>query len=1376
MSAQLKSTIELFKEQQLKVYSIDPKRLKRDSQSAQRAAGDHVGRWLYELVQNCDDAHAKRIHIQVTSEAIYVADDGNGLCPNAVFSISGTDYSDKESGTIGRKGIGFKAVYSISKNPQIFTRREGLEFNEQRASQWLADNKLQNSYVPYQWIPFFIDRATEEQKDSILSSLEKYTTVIKLPLIVSVEAVKNDLQWPSYCLLPFHSLQEIEICSEQITYSIRKEKKDLRGTLWVIHDSRTNEPEFWAVSQSQMIPPQEVIATLSKEEQDRIYKDKVEFLVASRVEKDIPIPSEYDTIYVFYPTHDKAPVPLLLHAEFQVKSDRTEISPSIESGLYNCWVSNQLAELIGQHVSRQYCPKEPVAYLRLLSPISDLSSHETAKSLWGKIKSYVRDNLLFPDENGSAVLRFTDAILISTKSKELARKILSGLSLRQYLLHPATDEDTQIRKTLQQLGCKEIKDKELIELIGQYASEKSSDQEWLTTCWLWLAEWLAEIPYDCEEKRKRIEILRTLPILPISKNLKNANELAGKKIISGEPEGNNIPNWLPLVFVDRWFGEFLQENDTDVLSAMSKALGLSKFTEEVLVDSVAKAIEQYWEQQDIKPSNFLRFLMEQDWEETPDFREKLGRCPVLAKKEGTHKKRWVPVNETYFGKDWGNNYLSILYKGCQDVLWIYPIYKGNKREKEEKLYRRLGCAFYPRIIRREGFSRRETPAEYKRWVEKCWNGSNITKVKEYQIIDHLDNKELDREKSFALIYFLSQYWSEYYSKHTEDSGFKRRNEWPTRITSQWWYFVQEELQFALGTSSCETHRLSEWFLPDEDNEMLRGLLAIIDIEQFKDKSLCVGWLRETCKVRERLKDIKEDEWSQIFSAIREKLSGEQLEDEKTRLKIKKVYEICLETIEKYHSDWDSILAMCPVLCRQEKTWFFSDDRERLFYLDNDFYDIFVSHFSLFEMPRKYQASIKNYLEIRPISKEVCERLEDYHVCECDSYLQKKLEEIQPFLYAMRCIQSKDPHEGIRREINEINFLVVDRISVVLKLKDVEAKKERPYYILKTDEQNRKKILIARDNTQEMYLSQAVAEYLGILSEADFIENLIRCRTREERIAKLSTKGEGKKEIENYLQEYEGTFADLMKSPFGESGDNSLTKPQTNMGLVSTSIETEKPDSGEVAAARSGDYAETRNRLENHSLETLPSESRKEENKVLSRESWSVGLKDANEADYEIVKEHRTSKIGGGGGVGGASVIDEGELSAEEKSRIEEAGRALAMRVLQEKGFQVEQKPFDYPGHDIEASKGGRTLYIEVKAHKNISSYADISLPQFEEYCRYNKNTDDSHIRWQLWNIENLSENANGKIRLRIIENLPDECLNIKGFKVDLGECDYEDFE
>jgi hypothetical protein len=328
--ANLSEAIGDFQDSLAKVYRAQSGRITRDANAARRSAKDYTGRWFFELVQNCEDARATEVVVRVADDTIHIADDGDGFRPEAVESISGTDSSDKPVGAIGRKGVGFKAVYEITTRPQVFTSGgEGLEFNARRAAGWFQDQGIQCSAdrMPYEWVPFFVSRTETEDGDAVLRDLQGYATVVKLPLKSkrARELALGHLQaWPAYALLPFAHVGKVRVSGGKVPFEISVQRDQNR---WVLNDSRHGGSTVWRASRHTSRPSAECTAELDPGDRERV--KEVGFLVAACVGADGcveqapgPLP-----LHVFYPTEQVAPVRLLLHAEFLVKSDRTAVLP-----------------------------------------------------------------------------------------------------------------------------------------------------------------------------------------------------------------------------------------------------------------------------------------------------------------------------------------------------------------------------------------------------------------------------------------------------------------------------------------------------------------------------------------------------------------------------------------------------------------------------------------------------------------------------------------------------------------------------------------------------------------------------------------------------------------------------------------------------------------------------------------------------------------------------------------------------------------------------------------------------------------------------------------------------------------------------------------
>lgn len=241
--------IEEFKQRLLNVYKSDPQRIIRDARGAERAAKDHTGRWLLEILQNSDDAHATEVKIIVTGDTIYVADNGKGFIPEAVSSICGTDSSYKTSGTIGHKGVGSKSVYEVSSHPQLLTvGGEGVELSRERASEWLRQNGFGHGHVPYQWIPFLISWDEAGRLDPVLAELIDYKTIIRLSGLSdekkqSVEQLLRE--WPPHPLFTFRFMRKLKAPHMEVVLTPPKETADGVGRegIWQIDDSRKQLPQ-----------------------------------------------------------------------------------------------------------------------------------------------------------------------------------------------------------------------------------------------------------------------------------------------------------------------------------------------------------------------------------------------------------------------------------------------------------------------------------------------------------------------------------------------------------------------------------------------------------------------------------------------------------------------------------------------------------------------------------------------------------------------------------------------------------------------------------------------------------------------------------------------------------------------------------------------------------------------------------------------------------------------------------------------------------------------------------------------------------------------------------------------------------------------------
>ncbi|MBM4285875.1 MAG: hypothetical protein FJ128_11610 [Deltaproteobacteria bacterium] len=711
MPGSLKEAIETLLAKREQVYNADSDRLVQDARGARRAARDYRGRWLLELLQNCDDAHARLVRLVARNGAIYVADQGEGFVPSAVAAISGTDLSDKPEGTIGRKGVGFKAVFEITAHPQIYSQNnEGLEFDEQKALEWLLEKGLPAyAEIPFQWLPFSLERQQAAEQDQVLSQLSGFTTVIKLPLAPQVRAegelakVWSELRPENF--LPFSHVRNLQLVrgNEVQVWKWRKSEEDASGLATaLIRVSATGQvtEQNWRILRREMDTPSHLLEKLSV--QDREHARKVSWMVAAPVAEQRVTPTDsYRPVQVFYPTRVPAPVPLLLHGEFLVNTERTAI---IEDHPFNEWVAAESAGLVVQFVQDAYQPAAPAAFLRLLLPYEHMEGHEVTRNLWASIRTEAQKHLRLPDVEGEPRLRSQDALV--PPASDLAHELLCLTPLKERLVHREVSRDPEVvTKVLQPLGVKIYQAEGILKFLQTEGKNYATDKEWLWLAWQWLAEWVGETGKWSEERKERVKRVRSLPLLPVDGELKSARELKNRFITWRERNNPELPEWLPLAFLDSWFASRVKElakdkeNKVHELLGLSgshdKSLGIRKPTREVWREALEQAIEDYWLEPEDAPERFGRFLLVSGWYEEIQVTEKLKRCPIPVRRGGRHE--FEEGGKVYFPASWGGGeLLEQLWGDDPRIPWAQP-FDGPDHEIQLELYRWLGVVSFSRI-------------------------------------------------------------------------------------------------------------------------------------------------------------------------------------------------------------------------------------------------------------------------------------------------------------------------------------------------------------------------------------------------------------------------------------------------------------------------------------------------------------------------------------------------------------------------------------------------------------------------------------------------------------------------------------------------------
>lgn len=318
------------------------------------------GQWhfLMEFIQNADDAGSTKLSIDISRDEIRVLNDGNAFDEDDVESLcrvgrSSKTHTEKGEDYIGYLGVGFKSVFLVSDNPQIYSGDYRFEFAKHA---WDRPEE-----TPWQIYPLWINR----ESDDITKS--EYTTGFRVPLSEGVDDEMFDKlieevsaeQVSDRTLLFLRNLEEIEI-KDRVrgkTKKLTKEKttqtSDYETYKFEIQeDGDVVETHDWLVFRSTSNIPPEVKEDQLTQRWERDNLDTREVMVGFRLDEDQKLTKEEGTahmgVFSFLPLKEvPSGLNFLVQADFLTAPGREAIH---REAPWNEWLAEEVYGLLRDQV------------------------------------------------------------------------------------------------------------------------------------------------------------------------------------------------------------------------------------------------------------------------------------------------------------------------------------------------------------------------------------------------------------------------------------------------------------------------------------------------------------------------------------------------------------------------------------------------------------------------------------------------------------------------------------------------------------------------------------------------------------------------------------------------------------------------------------------------------------------------------------------------------------------------------------------------------------------------------------------------------------------------------------------------------------------
>ena len=140
-----------------------------------------VSHFVYEILQNADDAKANRISFNVKKDSIDIEHNGKEFTIEDIKSITSVgDSQKKEKSAIGMHGIGFKSVFAITDSPEIHSGKWNFAINNYIVPEECKARERQNCQDTLIYIPFKDGITYEGIAEKIKAQLDKHNLLLFL--------------------------------------------------------------------------------------------------------------------------------------------------------------------------------------------------------------------------------------------------------------------------------------------------------------------------------------------------------------------------------------------------------------------------------------------------------------------------------------------------------------------------------------------------------------------------------------------------------------------------------------------------------------------------------------------------------------------------------------------------------------------------------------------------------------------------------------------------------------------------------------------------------------------------------------------------------------------------------------------------------------------------------------------------------------------------------------------------------------------------------------------------------------------------------------------------------------------------------------------
>ena len=305
--------------------------------------------FIFEILQNAEDADATRIHFKLNENCLEIRHDGRFFDEHDVRGVCGAGSNPKKGDLtkIGTFGIGFKSVFAFTTSPHIYCGDVNIEIKKYIRPYEIEPVNVGSPWTTLIVLPFDKTECPPHEAVSLIE--ERLITLTSRPLLFledlqCIEYELSDNRTGSYTK---HSATAID--SSVVTVSSSHEKESqVEYEKWLVFKREILDSNGDAIrgDNNLAIPPIQIAFSLRNQKKFQKSKEKT----ASSHNKPW-IDSEIQALassplIVFFPTEKETELGFLIQGPYRTTPARDNIPPKEK---WNMKLINETAQLLVEH-------------------------------------------------------------------------------------------------------------------------------------------------------------------------------------------------------------------------------------------------------------------------------------------------------------------------------------------------------------------------------------------------------------------------------------------------------------------------------------------------------------------------------------------------------------------------------------------------------------------------------------------------------------------------------------------------------------------------------------------------------------------------------------------------------------------------------------------------------------------------------------------------------------------------------------------------------------------------------------------------------------------------------------------------------------------